>query len=102
MIERVLTQLVDIAVGLDSALARGAGHRRPNSYRETFDVVAEAGVIAGELAVRLRPSAGMRNLLTHEYGRIELDRVAAAVPRARQDDGEYVAQVRDFLQSRSG
>lgn len=99
VVERVLTQLVDIAVGLNSTLARGTGHRRPSSYRETFDVVAEAGVISGELAVRLRPSAGMRNLLTHEYGRIELDRVAAAVPRAREDYGDYVAQVRDFLES---
>lgn len=101
VVERVLTQIVNLAVGLNATLVRGLGGRRPASYRESFDLAAEAGVITGELAARLRPSTGMRNLLIHDYGRIDLGRVAAAVPVARTDYGEYVAQVRDFLQARS-
>lgn len=97
VVERVLTQLVDLAVGLNGTLLRGLGRRPPSSYRESFEMVAEAGLITGALAARLRPSTGMRNLLTHEYGRIDLARVAAAVPHARADYGDYVRQVRDFL-----
>lgn len=53
------------------------------------------GVLAAELPHRLAPSAGLRNLLTHGYGPIDHDLVAAAVDRARTDlraDVEAVAQ----------
>lgn len=96
-VERVLAQLVDISVGLNLTLARAAGHRPATGYRDSFHVLAEAAVLPTDLADALAPSAGMRNLLTHEYGTIDLDVVAAAVPRARQDFGAYVRVVRGHL-----
>ena len=39
----------------------------------------------------------MRNILTHEYGQIDLGLVASAVPIAREDFGAYVRHVRDTL-----
>jgi uncharacterized protein YutE (UPF0331/DUF86 family) len=97
VIERILTQLVDIAVGLNALLLRGYGHRRPSSYRESFTRMAEVGIVPVELATRLGLAAGMRNILTHEYGQIDLDLVAATVPAARQDFGAYVRHVRNAL-----
>ena len=46
---------------------------------------------------RLLPSVGMRNLLTHEYGRIDLDLVASAMPAARRDYSDYIEVVRRVL-----
>jgi uncharacterized protein YutE (UPF0331/DUF86 family) len=97
VVERVLTQLVDVAVGLNGLIARGLGHRRPTGYRDSFELLGQLGVLPAELVERLRPSAGMRNLLTHEYGSIDLDVVAAAVPVARRDYGAYVEHVRERL-----
>jgi uncharacterized protein YutE (UPF0331/DUF86 family) len=97
VIERILTQLVDIAVGLNGLLARALGHRQPTGYRDSFELLGQIGVLPPDLARRLAPAAGMRNLLTHEYGSIDLDVVAAAVPLARRDFGEYVRTVRALL-----
>lgn len=96
-VERVLTQLVDIAVSLNLTLARSGGHRPATGYRDSFHLLGEIGVLTPDLADALAPSAGMRNLLTHEYGTIDLDVVAAAVPRAREDFAAYVRRVRDRL-----
>lgn len=93
IVERVLTQLVDLAVACNGLLARALAHRRPTGYRDSFLVLGDAGVLPAELMVRLAPSAGMRNLLTHEYGSIDLDIVATAVPDARRDFRAYVEAV---------
>lgn len=96
-VERVLTQLVDIAGSLNSLLARGLGHRAPTGYRDGFELLRDLGAIPSELVDRLLPSVGMRNLLTHEYGRIDLDLVAVAIPNARGDYADYVEVVRHVL-----
>ena len=97
VIERILTQLVDIAVGLNSLLLRGHGHRQPSSCRESFTRLSEAGIVPPDLASRLGLSTGMRNILTQGYAQIDLDLVASAVPVAREDFGAYVRHVRDTL-----
>ena len=46
---------------------------------------------------RLVPSVGMGNLLTDEYGRIDLDLVAAATSTARRDYADYLEVIRGVL-----
>jgi uncharacterized protein YutE (UPF0331/DUF86 family) len=59
--------------------------------------VAEIGAISTELAGELAPSAGLRNILTHEYVAIDVALVAQAVPAMRDAYGRYVAEVARFL-----
>ncbi len=95
-VERILTQLVDLAVSINSHAAISAGVA-PNSYRDSFRAAADAGLISLELAERLAPSAGLRNVLTHEYVDIDLDLVAGAADAAKSDYGEYVRTVAQSL-----
>jgi uncharacterized protein YutE (UPF0331/DUF86 family) len=97
VVERILTQLVDIAGGLNSLLARGLGHRAPTGYRDGFELLRQLDLLPQELVDRLLPSVGMRNLLTHEYGRIDLDLVAAATSASRRDYADFVEVTRAAL-----
>ncbi|MBW3665322.1 MAG: DUF86 domain-containing protein [Actinobacteria bacterium] len=97
IVERVLTQLVDIAAGVNAHVVSARGPRAPSDYRGSFELLARLGAIEPELASALRSSVGLRNILTHEYGRIDLTKVAAAVPAAREQYGSYVEQVAAFL-----
>ena len=45
----------------------------------------------------LAPSAGLRNVLVHQYAEIDLDQVVAAVGRARTDFRAYVQAITDGL-----
>lgn len=96
-IERILTQLVDIAAGANVHLAASLGPRAPSDYGESFDLAARVGAFTSDLAADLKPSVGLRNILTHEYVRVDLARVVDAVPVARELYGEYVRQVARFL-----
>lgn len=99
-VERILTQLVDLAVSINSHIAAEQDRRAPATYRESFMAAARAGAISPELANELAPSAGLRNVLTHEYVAVDLVLVARAVSLAREGFGRYVAEVARFLQRR--
>jgi hypothetical protein len=53
VVERILTQLVDIAGGLNSLLARGLGHRAPTGYRDGFELLRQLDLLPQELVDRL-------------------------------------------------
>lgn len=90
--ERVLSAMVDLAVGVNTHVLSTRG-RVPADAASTFSAMAEAGVLADDLAGDLLGSVGLRNAIVHEYADVNLALVAAAVPMARQRYGEYVRQV---------
>ena len=99
-VERIITQLVDLAVSVNSHISAAVAGEAPATYRDSFSAAAKAGAISPELAAGLSPSAGLRNILTHEYATINVGLVARAVPEAVAGFREYIAQVARFLLGR--
>ncbi len=96
-VERVLTQLVELAVAVNGHLAVVRLGRGAATYRESFALAARAGALSADLAERLAPSVGLRNVLVHEYAVVDLRLVLAAVDQARTDYRAYVAAIADVL-----
>ena len=99
-VERILSQLVDLAVSVNGYVAATVVGRAPEDYRGSFQLAAESGLIEHDLAKRLLPSVGMRNVLAHEYVNIDLTMVADATPKAIADYGDYVTQAARWLRER--
>lgn len=97
VVERILTVLVDLAVAVNSHVMAASGLQQPLDYARSFAGAADAGAIDRDLAVRLAPSAKMRNVLIHRYGEIDPAQVAAAVPLAHAGYSEYMRQVSRWL-----
>lgn len=51
------------------------GLDKPTTYRETFEILGQAGLISEDLAEELSDVAGFRNVLVHIYWQIDLDQV---------------------------
>jgi uncharacterized protein YutE (UPF0331/DUF86 family) len=66
-----------IDLALDLIARRGLGTAQ--SYRDAFAVLARAGILDSNLASELQGWAGLRNVLTHMYTTIDLDRMHAAL-----------------------
>lgn len=96
-VERVLTQLVNLAAEINAHVAVTVLNRPPEDYREGFDRLAQAGFLDKETAAALKPSVGLRNILTHEYVRVDLELVAEAVPHALSGYRAYVTRVATAL-----
>ena len=91
-VERILTQLVNLAAEINAHVAAATG-LPPEDYRQGFDRMAQEGLISAELAADLKPSVGLRNVLTHAYVDTDLAKVAAASPMALVGYTAYVRQV---------
>ncbi len=67
----------------------------PQSSRDAFALLAEAGWIAPDLAEELQRMVGFRNIAVHRYQDLELDVLHAIV---REELGVFEAYVRAMLQ----
>ena len=99
-VERVLGQLVELAVSINGHVGATLLGRAPQDYRSSFELAEEAGALEPELATRLQASVVLRDVLTHEYVDIDLEIVAGAVTSAGQDYGQYVQQMARWIARR--
>jgi uncharacterized protein YutE (UPF0331/DUF86 family) len=78
------------SIDLGQHLIAERGLPVPSSYREVFRVLGEAGVVDPELSRRLEAWGGMRNVVAHQYGALDLLRVAKALYDELDDLEEFV------------
>lgn len=91
-VERALTLLVELAFAVNCHVAAARLGRSPDTYADSFALAAESGMIDDALAARLRPSAGMRNVLVHAYLDVDHEIIAAAIPAATAAFGDYATR----------
>ena len=82
---RYLHLAVEAAIDLANHWIADRGLRTPDSNRDSFTVLEEAGEIEAVLAERMRGWAGFRNVLVHEYIGID-HRIAHAAIRNELGD----------------
>ena len=100
--ERLLTLLVELAFSANSHVAAAVLGRAPDTYRESFGLAAETGMIDDKLAAALAPAAGLRNVLVHAYLDVDHERVAEATRLAPEQFAEYVRQAARWFAERPG
>lgn len=98
--ERILTLVVETAFSTNSHVAVTVLRRAPDSYAESFNLAAKTGMIGTDLADLLIPSAKLRNMLVHDYGDVDLERLASAIPLAIEQYGRYVREAAKWLVER--
>jgi len=99
-VERILTLVVDLAASVNSHICAVELGQVADTYADSFPLAAKTGLIDKDLADRLRPSAGLRNILVHEYTKIDYQRVVDSVPAAIREYGRYVEQAARWLLER--
>jgi len=65
----------------------------PGSASEMFLLLQENGFLSADLADRMVKAVGFRNLLVHEYDKIDLKRLHQAAEKNVDDLMEYLASV---------
>jgi uncharacterized protein YutE (UPF0331/DUF86 family) len=95
--ERLLQVSIEAVIDTCALLVTGLRLGLPGEEDDLFEKLAERGVVSSSLARTLRRMRGLRNLLVHEYGRIN-DEVVFETTRQRLGDFDaFKGEVLAFL-----
>ena len=88
-LHRAIQKCIDIAAHIVSE--EGAG--MPGSTNEMFYLLEENGYMGGGLTEKMVKANGFRNLIVHEYGKVELKHVFEIAHKNIDDLNEYLKAI---------
>jgi len=72
-VERALQEAIEACLDIGRRLLVRAGRPVPDTNREVFSALSTLGVVPEERVGRWADMAGFRNVLVHQYDRVDLD-----------------------------
>jgi uncharacterized protein YutE (UPF0331/DUF86 family) len=96
MVLHAMLVTVQSSIDIATEIIAMKGLRRPASYRDTFVILAEEGVLARDLARHLSDLAGFRNVLVHSYSDLDLAQVYGILTRDLPVLREFLSEIKIF------
>lgn len=91
-VERYLYLAVQASIDLAEAVIAFKKLRKPTTFGESFQILAEANMINPALCERLVAMAGFRNVIAHDYEKMNYDILFSVLH-------ERLADIKEFLES---
>jgi len=92
-IERILELLIMTASDIVFHLISDKGEPAPASYKAAFLRAGELKIVSKKLSENLALSAGLRNILVHEYEGIDYKIVYKSIPSAARDFTAFIKEL---------
>ena len=103
IVERIVSQLVDLAAGINTHVLTTETGESPPDVRRSFDCGgADTGMIDREPRRAARPFCRVAERTRSRLLDLDLARLVAAVPLASEQYAEYVRQVARWVADRNG
>ncbi len=99
---RQLTVLFETSHNIAKHLGARFGWRAPSSKAESFEILAEQGVISEELAQGFREASRFRNLVTYQTARVDDQLVYEILQRHLSDFERFTTSVARWLAPLAG
>lgn len=73
--------LIQDAIDIAAHVIADSGLALPASHRESFEALAQAGILSRETATQMAAMASLRNRIAHSYGDVDPVRLATEAPQ---------------------
>ena len=97
--ERYLQLCCQTIIDISHLIIIEEGIEKPEAQKEIFSVIYEKKIISKELFLRLNGLAGFRNILVHEYGKINRKKVFKYLMKRLEDIDDFRQEILEFLKS---
>jgi uncharacterized protein YutE (UPF0331/DUF86 family) len=94
-VERTLHLAIECCIDIGSHIIADEGFRAPTANREIFSILAENKVISDESDLILQKMAQFRNLLVHDYARIDPNIIFQILNNNLCDIQNFYRQIKD-------
>ncbi|HLC72542.1 MAG TPA: DUF86 domain-containing protein [Candidatus Nanoarchaeia archaeon] len=96
--ERYVEKIVEAVTDLAFLTIKIKKLKIPEDDNSAFTILCESNIISDALATRLRNAKGMKNILAHQYGKIDDEIVFEAVTQELEKDVEaFIKQIEKVL-----
>ena len=85
IIERTLQIMIETCADIAGHIISDRGYRIPKSYADTFKVLQEENILEKELFETMEKMAKFRNIVVHNYDKIDAS-IVVTILRKRLDD----------------
>ncbi len=96
-VERTLHVIIEACIDVGHHIISDEKMREPSSYRDTFTVLAENGVLRPEDLNKFENMASFRNLLVHYYERVDDELVYGIFKKNLPDFEFFVKRIVEYL-----
>jgi len=96
--ERYFEKIIEGVVDLAFFIIKEKNLNLPEEDKQAFDILAKNKLLDLNLSTRLQNAKGMRNIIAHEYGRIDNELVfRSLVEELIPDVQEFLNQIKKIL-----
>jgi uncharacterized protein YutE (UPF0331/DUF86 family) len=97
IVERTLQILIELCIDIANHLISDKGMRLPTGYTDTFKVLAENRIISKNLFETMEKMAKFRNVVVHQYEKIEPSIVVSILHKNLDDFEKYKRAIVKYL-----
>ncbi|MGH7266240.1 MAG: type VII toxin-antitoxin system HepT family RNase toxin [Candidatus Rokuibacteriota bacterium] len=97
IVERTLQVAIEVCVDIANHVIADRGLRVPATYADAFDVIGEAGLLPGVERDAMVRMVGFRNVIVHEYARVDAEIVVRILREHLGDLAGFAARARGWL-----
>ena len=95
--ERYLHLAIECCLDLGNHLIADRGLRKAEDYKEVFLILGEAKILPKAFANRIAPMGGFRNILVHDYLRVDPQKVYDPLQKSLPDFERFARAMAKFL-----
>lgn len=97
-IERIIEVIISEAIAVNQHLiVELGGGKLPFDYKESFTLLGELGVLPASFSQNISSSVGLRNILVHQYRRLDEEIFHASITDCLKDYTTYCGHILSYL-----
>ena len=95
--ERYLQLAIQTVLDIGNHIVADRKLKEPQEYRDIIRTLGQEGLLSNELAERLVPLVGLRNILVHDYLEIDREKLYDALHNELDDFEEFATHIAKLL-----
>jgi uncharacterized protein YutE (UPF0331/DUF86 family) len=99
IVERTLQMMIETCLDISGHIIADEKLRVPDTYADTFRILVENGILSGSHLGAFEKMAKFRNIVVHDYEKIDPEIVVGILRKNRQDFEEFKASIIKYLKS---
>lgn len=92
-VERYLYLAIQATINLSEAIISYKNLRKPSTISESFSILNEENIISSELTEKMKNMSGFRNVIVHDYEKLDYDIVYDVLQNKLKDISNFIGTI---------